>query len=180
MMRGVALSAAFRVASESLNLGEWAVSDDLEGVLICRGLGSCVALCLHDPVARIGAMAHMVLPDSSATRASTAGAKFVDLAVPLLLEEMTQRGVVLRRLYCYLAGGAQLISQSTTPLGRIGERNAEAARVELRSRSVRVHAEDIGGQHGRTVEMRIGTGEVIVTQVGSPPRTLSGRAPSFE
>ena len=47
-----------------VGLGEMKVSRGADDVLVCLGLGSCVALCYHDPVAKVGAMAHIVLPGS--------------------------------------------------------------------------------------------------------------------
>ena len=47
-----------------VGLGEVKTSEDPAEVLTCLGLGSCVAVCLHDPVAKVAGMAHIVLPDS--------------------------------------------------------------------------------------------------------------------
>ena len=41
--------------------GEFAVTDDPE-VMLGTILGSCVAACMHDPVARVGGMNHFLLP----------------------------------------------------------------------------------------------------------------------
>ena len=47
-----------------VGLGDVKISDDPESVLACLGLGSCVAVSVFDPVAKIWGMAHVVLPAS--------------------------------------------------------------------------------------------------------------------
>ncbi|MCC6238159.1 MAG: chemotaxis protein CheD [Dehalococcoidia bacterium] len=149
----------------ALSLGEWAVSADADAVLACVGLGSCVAVTMHDPVAKVGGMAHMVLPDSTAGRSPAAGAKFVDVAIPLLLEELQGRGALVRRLRVCLAGGAQMLQNSSGAM-QIGQRNGDAAHQQLAARSLSVSAESLGGTRGRTMRLAIGTGRVTVTVPG--------------
>ena len=150
-----------------LSLGEWAVSDDPSDLLVCLGLGSCVALCLYDPLRSIGGMAHMVLPDSTATGAKSSGAKFVDVAIPLLLGEMEARGAGRARLQAHLVGGALMFQGAAfKATAHIGERNAEAARGLLRSAGVLVRGEEVGGVHGRTVRLEVATGRLTASSAG--------------
>lgn len=165
-------AAAAAVSPVSLNLGEWRVTDDGAATLVGLGLGSCVALCAHDPQAGVGGMAHMVLPTSRAA-AGTAGAQFADAAVPLVIEEMERLGAVRRRIVCYLVGGAHILTNTTTALAQVGERNVEAAHEALRALGLRVRAEDVGGERGRTVRLHIGSGEVDVAHAGAPRSVLS-------
>jgi len=37
-------------------------------VLVAKSLGSCVAIALYDPAVRVGAMTHVMLPDSTHTQ----------------------------------------------------------------------------------------------------------------
>ena len=53
---------------EAVGLGELKVANRPDQVLVCYGLGSCVGLALYDPVVRVGAMVHVVLPDQDAAR----------------------------------------------------------------------------------------------------------------
>ncbi len=147
-----------------LGLGEWRVTADPASVLVCLGLGSCVAICLHDPLRNIGGMAHTVLPDSTAGRASNSGAKFVDLALPLLLEEMAAAGASRVHLTADIVGGASMLSGSSlTDVGNVGVRNVEAARSVLQRANLALRIDDTGGAHGRTVRLSISTGELIIS-----------------
>ncbi len=147
-----------------LGLGEWRVTADPAAVLVCLGLGSCVAICLHDPLRRIGGMAHTVLPDSTAGRASSSGAKFVDLALPLLLDEMAAAGASRVHLSADLVGGASMLKGSSlTDVGNVGVRNVESARSVLERAKLALRIDETGGAHGRTVRLKISTGELIIS-----------------
>ena len=47
-----------------VGLGEVKASKDPDAVLACLGLGSCIAVAVYDPKAKVGGMAHVVLPKS--------------------------------------------------------------------------------------------------------------------
>jgi chemotaxis protein CheD len=151
-----------------LGLGEWHVSSDRGEVLVCLGLGSCVALSLHDATRGIGGLAHMVLPDSSAGRPTTQQAKFVDVAVPMLLERMLEAGASRSRINVDLIGGASmLLGAGIADSQKVGERNANAARDAVKQAGMRVHSEELGGNHGRTVRLHIATGDVRISTAGN-------------
>ncbi len=131
-----------------------------------------MALCVHDRVAKVGGMAHMVLPESAAARGgSGAGAKFVDLAVPLVLDRLAELGARRSRLRVALVGGAQMLGgRAFTDAPQIGLRNVEAALASLESRGVRVSEQEIGGMRGRTVSLSVRTGELRVVTAGKTAR----------
>ena len=151
-----------------VGLGEMKVSGEAHDVLVCLGLGSCVALCYHDPVARVGAVAHIVLP-SSEGRALGSPAKFADTAVPALIEAVTKAGGLKARLTVRIAGGAQMtMASEASGIFSIGRSNVEATKQALRRVGLHVRGEDTGGSAGRTVRLSAGSGEVVVnTQVSS-------------
>jgi chemotaxis protein CheD len=157
-----------------LSLGEWAVTDEASAVLTCLGLGSCVALVLLDRTAGVGGMAHMVLPDSNDGRAAEGTAKFVDQAVPLLLQRMGELGALTPRISVALVGGAKMLSGAAfSGRAHIGERNTEAARAALEALGIPIVAEDLGGERGRTVRLRVGEGTVSVSEAGSAAHPLA-------
>ncbi len=120
--------------------------------LVAYGLGSCVAICLFDPVAGVAGMAHVVLP--GADPSEQPNPKFAGSALPALVREMAALGSGrdIRRFHARLVGGAQVLAiGGGGSLPRIGEKNAEAVRLALRQAAIPVHAEDLGGGSGRTV-----------------------------
>jgi chemotaxis protein CheD len=135
-------------------------------VLITQGLGSCVAILLHDSEARIGGMAHVLLPSPALSRPDANPAKFPQSAVPRLLELMVADGAQTDRISARLAGGASMFA-ALAPPGTIqmGERNLVAARQVLRTLGVPLVAEAVGGDFGRTVRLSVNDGKVEVITV---------------
>ena len=139
------------------------VGDD---TLVTVGLGSCVAILLYDAEARVGGMAHILLPSPALSRQDGNPAKFPQSAVPRLIELMAADGARVQRMTARLAGGASMFS-SLAPPGTIqmGERNLVAARQVLSSYGVPLVGEAVGGDFGRTVRLRVCDGRVEVTTV---------------
>ena len=155
-----------------VGLGEMKVSRGADDVLVCLGLGSCVALCYHDPVAKVGAIAHIVLPGSEG-RAPGSPGKFADTAVPALIEAVTAAGAIKSRLSVRMVGGAQMtMASEASSIFSIGPANVEATKQALRRVGLRVRAEDTGGSAGRTVRLAAGSGEVVVNTSISSTRNL--------
>ena len=137
-----------------------------DDTLITVGLGSCVAIMLHDPQARVGGMAHILLPSPALSRLDSNPAKFPQTAVPRLIELMVAEGATPQRMSARLAGGASMFA-ALAPPGTIqmGERNLVAARQVLDSHGVPLIGEAVGGDFGRTVRLRVRDGRVEVSTV---------------
>jgi chemotaxis protein CheD len=137
-----------------------------DDVLVTVGLGSCVAILLHDPEARVGGLAHVLLPSRALTRHADRPAKFPQAAVPTLLERMVAQGADPRRITARLAGGASMFA-ALAPPGTIqmGERNLVATRQVLRAHNIPLVGEATGGDFGRTVRLLCGSGTVQVSTV---------------
>ena len=154
-----------RGAEHFVRVAEWAVARD--GVLITLGLGSCVAIMLHDPHARVGGMAHVLLPSRSLARDQTNPAKFPETAVPFLVTRLIAAGADRHRLVAKLAGGASMFAQLMTPgTVQMGERNIAAARAALRDGAVPIIGEAVGGERGRSVHFHTSDGRVVSRTVG--------------
>lgn len=141
--------------------------------IISYGLGSCVGIALYDPQTKIGGLAHIMLPDSTQARATDNKAKFADTALPVLLDEVLALGGSRSRLTAKIAGGSQMFSfAQATDVMRIGDRNAEAVRAVLKSMSIRLVAEDVGGNYGRTVELLLDSGAFLIKTVNKGENRL--------
>lgn len=157
----------------AVGLGELHSSKDSTTVLVCYGLGSCIGIAAFDPVTRVGAMAHVVLPDSSMARGSDGRGKFADSAIPALLEEIQALGGSKSGLVVKIAGGAQVLAilGSRSKLD-IGARNIEAVRAALDKARIPLAAEDTGGNYGRTMQLVMGSGRVVVSTIGRGEKEL--------
>jgi chemotaxis protein CheD len=133
------------------------------------GLGSCVGLVLWDPHKKIGAMAHILLPSGAGAAAAGKSAKYAASAVTLLLEEMCLAGCKPEKLVAKIAGGATMFPRkfnvARKELGaNIGGRNVAAVRHALAKKKIKLLAEEVGGDMGRTIEFIPRTGELIVSK----------------
>ncbi|MGM9943645.1 MAG: chemotaxis protein CheD [Lysinibacillus sp.] len=118
------------------------------------GLGSCVGVVLYDESKQIAGLIHVMLPDSSLGRSDAVNvAKFADTGIKALIELLKLEGVHAFKLKAKIAGGAQMFQfTSDKDSMRIGPRNVEAVKAELRKNSIPLVAEDTGGNSGRTIE----------------------------
>lgn len=141
--------------------------------LMSAGLGSCVGVCLHDRVIKVGGLAHIMLPDSRLANNVQNKAKFADLAIDLLLTEMQKVGADRNRITAKIAGGAQMFNfTGESDIMRIGERNSLAVEDHLKKNNIKLLASDIGGNFGRTIIFDIETGDVLVTTIGHGERVI--------
>jgi chemotaxis protein CheD len=97
-----------------------------------------------------------MLPDSSLAKSGQINvAKFADTAIKEL-KVLVKEGARMPFLKAKLAGGAQMFQfASGGDLMRIGPRNVEAVRKELSDLRIRIVAEDVGGNSGRTIEFNL-------------------------
>ncbi|MFN7980635.1 MAG: chemotaxis protein CheD [Vicinamibacterales bacterium] len=144
-----------------IGIGELAVSNDANEAIVTHALGSCVAVCLYDPVAGVGGMIHILLPDSkiNLTRAEVQPAAFADTGIPMLFHAAYERGAKKARCRVHLVGGAA-VSGTPTTAASVGKRNVLAARQILWRNGVLVEKEEVGGTVARNVTLDVGDGTV--------------------
>lgn len=132
-------------------------------------LGSCIGVALFDRRAKVGGIAHVVLPDS---RGSTENpGKYADTAIPLLIQRIRAvNGGPAGKLIAKIAGGANMFGGLNA--AKIGELNAAAVHSILRDLGICVLAEDVGGDKGRRMSLDLETGEVLIEVQGNPPQTM--------
>jgi len=162
-------------------IGEIVASADPDDILVVYGVGSCVVVCLHDPVTRVGGMLHALLP-GLAWNHNLAGkpTKFVDQGVPLLINSLAALGAKPGRLTAQLCGGAKMITMPDfSDILNIGERNVLAAHMALHAAGLEAGAQATGGHNGRTVKLRIGDGQVTVKMLGQEEKVLTNRVVPF-
>lgn len=156
-----------------VGIADWKVAKSPLSI-ITLGLGSCVGITMFDQVTRLGGLAHIMLPDSRQFHNHTNPAKYADLAIPMMLEELIRQGARLSNLVVKIAGGAQMFAAAgkDTSTLNIGARNIIATREMLKQLNLRLVGEDTGGNHGRTMILDTASGEVLIRTVGTPLKSL--------
>lgn len=125
------------------------------------GLGSCIGLTLYDDTLKLGAMVHIMLPES-AGRQDRPG-KYADTGIPILIKELNALGCKNRNLVAKMAGGACMFEYFGTNLN-IGERNAEKVRALLKEHNIPLIREDVGGKVGRSVTFHPASGGKVTVR----------------
>ncbi|MFE6167118.1 chemotaxis protein CheD [Viridibacillus arvi] len=131
------------------------------------GLGSCVGVVLYDELKGVAGLIHVMLPDSQLGRTDSINvAKFADTGIPAMVNQLKQEGVQPFKLKAKIAGGAQMFQfTSSKDSMRIGPRNVEAVKLQLKKLSIPLIAEDTGGSSGRTIEFDLHTTKLNIRTV---------------
>ena len=138
-----------------------------EGVLITYALGSCIGICLHDPLLKLGALIHIMLPiNMEAGRKNTM--KYADTGVRETLRQMESLGAKRTRITAKIAGGAKMFETQSKTLGDIGHRNIDSVHMVLKKEGIQLLKEDVGGSVARTLLFDVSTGQACVRCYGRP------------
>jgi len=147
--------------------GEYYVTCESE--IVVTVLGSCISVCVRDPVAGVGGMNHFMLPvrqhksvgswsvDSSQEQAMRYG----DSAMKRLLNEILSHGGRRENLEAKIFGGGRIIEQMTD----IGASNIDFIHKYVKSIGLRLVNEDTGGIYPRKVYYFLQEGKVRVKKL---------------
>lgn len=128
------------------------------GNIITYALGSCIGICLYDPMIKLGAMVHIMLPDAPKGNVDNVF-KYADTGIRETLRKMEAFGAVRSRIVAKIAGGARMFDiPDKSALGNIGDRNAAAVRQILAAERIRLLKEDTGANYARTMSLDVETG----------------------
>lgn len=137
--------------------------------LVAYGLGSCVGVALCDLQAKVGGLAHIMLPSSHLYIRTTFPGKFADTAIDILVIEMEKLECCRKNLISKIVGGANmfsLISQDSIP---IGLRNVAAVREKLQQLNIPIVGEQVGGTQGRTAIFDVASGRLEIRKLNRSP-----------
>lgn len=142
------------------------------GTLITYALGSCIGICLYDPLTKVGALVHIMLPLNMET-GRTHPMKYADTGVRETLKMMESMGASRARITAKIAGGAKMFEISGGgSLGNVGQRNIESVRIVLKREGIRLLKEDVGGTVARTLSFDVSDGTGCVRSHGKPDLIL--------
>jgi len=144
--------------------------------LVTYALGSCVGICLLDPVSRVAGLSHIMLPTQSVAPGDKNIMKFADSAIPELVRKMEQQGAARSRMKAKIAGGAQMFGSAndanSNPMWQIGQRNVTSVTDVLRRLSIPIMAQDVLANYGRTVSFDPASGIMSVRSLNKTSKEL--------
>ncbi len=141
------------------------------GTLITYALGSCIGITFYDPMIKLGALLHIMLPEAGANNANPL--KFADTGIQETLRKFAVFGGRKERVICKIAGGAKMFEmKGQSGFGNIGDRNIQSVKNILRQEGIRIRGEDTGANYARTMILDLESGEVRIRTVGKPERMI--------
>ncbi len=147
----------------TVGMGEIMVAES-PNLLRSVGIGSCIAVTLYDRDTTIGGLAHIVLPCIEEAHNKSHPARFTDVAIGMMIDEMKMQGARIQEVRAKIFGGANMFPEiiSSNSTMDIGRRNISAVREELEKHNIEIIAEEVGDDIGRTVLFNTGDGSVVV------------------
>lgn len=140
-------------------------------VSLITNVGSCVAICLHDPINKCGGLAHIMLPTPNNPR-EPLPYKYAETAVPTLANSIRKMHPVNSRLIAKISGGANMFSNLKCGALNIGEKNVQAVKEALFKSNIKLLAEDVGGTCGRRIVFNVSTGSTRVSTLNGESKKL--------
>ncbi|MBE6829574.1 chemotaxis protein CheD [Clostridium sp. KNHs216] len=140
--------------------------------LVTYALGSCVGICLYDPVMKVGGLGHIMLPTYPVNNPKENRFRFADTCIPEMLLQMEKLGCNRRRITAKIAGGAKMFEVADdSSFGNIGQRNISEVKNTLSKLQIRICAEDTGLNYGRTVYFYTEDGRMVVKSFSNGIKT---------
>jgi chemotaxis receptor (MCP) glutamine deamidase CheD len=136
-----------------------------EAVVIKTLLGSCIAVCLHDPVTHVGGMNHFMLPYSADGQAADAS-RFGVHAMDRLIGAAMKAGGDRRRFVAKVFGGAHVLGLKGSQVS-VPEQNIQFVRSFLEAEGFPLLSADVGGEQPRHVHFHTDSGRAFVKRVVS-------------
>jgi chemotaxis protein CheD len=140
--------------------GDFYVSSDPREVLTTI-LGSCIAVCMRDPVIGCGGMNHFVLPSSSRDLDSLPSAqlRYGSYSIERMTNAILSRGGRRDRLEIKVFGGANVLGRSN-----VGHENADFVEAYLRKEEMAVAAQHLRGSSPRRVRYNPTSGQAFMAE----------------
>jgi chemotaxis protein CheD len=137
-----------------------------EPTIISTVLGSCVAVTMFSPRARVGAICHATLPERGGI-SELAPSHFVSSVVPYMMERLEKLGVERKEIETKLFGGADMFSaaEGSCTSATVGEKNIKKALEIIKNERLRLLVYNVGGKTGRKLFFYTHTGEIFLRHI---------------
>ena len=135
-------------------------------ILISYALGSCVGICIIDYLAQIAGMAHIMLSyNKNGDKKEIL--KYADTGITEMVIQMEKLGGMKSRMTAKIAGGAKMFDiKGSSTIGSIGEKNIAATKETLQKLKIRLIAQDVGENYGRTIIFDSTNGNLTIKSFG--------------
>lgn len=156
------ISSDIGITTLRAGISQLQTSADRNTQLMAAHLGSCLGVAIYHPQSGLGAMLHSLLPLSQKDpeKARAKPLMFVDTGLTEAFGVFGARGIPLRELQIYVAGGANINDENN--VFQIGQKNYTVFKKLLWKNKLLVKGEHIGGSIARTISLDLRDGRVRV------------------
>ena len=151
----------------AVNYSEMKTSSNPTETLVAFSIGSGIGISIFEPVAVLGGILNLILPNSSRIKSAKSDKyqfMFADTGIPAFIEALSELGAKPQNMKVVIAGGAQILDQ--TGVFNIGHRNYKATQSILSAYNLVIQYKAIGGIHSRTLRLDIGSGCSFINLFG--------------
>jgi putative nucleotidyltransferase with HDIG domain len=131
-------------------------------------LGTCVGVALYDPVAGVGGLIHLLLPEPANTDDSFQPEKYASTGFPPFVQALYDQGATADNLKACIAGGALVgpVNDSDFAMD-IGGRTTERVMQLIKAEHIQVDKLETGGFFTCRLEIDLDTGNFVIEPAGS-------------
>ena len=134
-------------------------------------LGSCVGICMYDKIRLVGGLAHIMLPEKN--RIGAQDGKFANTAIPILYNQLLDLGATSYSIEAKIIGGASMFKVlPDSKMASIGKNNIIKTKEVLSNLNIKLVAEEVGGDFGRTLDFFIETGAIKIRSLGKEEKVI--------
>lgn len=129
--------------------GEYYVTTQ-KNIILSTILGSCVSVCLHDPVNQVSGINHIMISSKAQYKISndSLDTKYGIHAMEVLVNEMIKKGAQRSFIQAKVFGGGKVLLKGSNS---IAYNNIVFALSYLENEDISVLSQDTGGLHGRKI-----------------------------
>lgn len=149
------------MTKEFLHSGQMYASS--EPCAVTTIVGSCVAVCLWDPILRNGGVTHYILARWEGD--GPPSCRYGDIAIDILVNKMAELGSYRNRLQAHIFGGACMFESLLASKHALSTRNVEIAVQILAKYNIKVLTQQVGGRKGRKVVYQTSDGSFTVKEI---------------
>jgi chemotaxis protein CheD len=99
--------------------------------------------------------------------------KYADTGITEMVRQMEKLGGIKSRMTAKIAGGAKMFDiKGSSTIGSIGEKNIAAVKDTLQKLRIRLIAEDVGQNYGRTIMFDSTNGNLTIKSFGKEEKVI--------
>lgn len=149
-----------------VSIGQTAVATAPGDVIDMIGLGSCAGIFISAP-GKIALAAHSLLATPRNGDVNGQPGKYVETAVPFLVDQLSRAGIPKALCKAWVVGGAQMFTfGSGSESAAIGQRNTDLAASLLSKHGFRPDTTYVGGTSARRACLQFDTGDFASSAAG--------------